>query len=968
MKRNAASCWLAAALTFASRLGGEGVPPAVSSEAPAAAAALPAAAADFFRDKVHPLLEAKCFGCHGEPKDREGEFEMRTREGLLKGGESGEAALVPGDPDKSRMFEAVLRRGKLKMPPKERNKLETEEIEVLRQWIAGGAPWAEPKGGKPRWEYKPEDIWAFQPLRKQETGDRKQETGEKNAIDAFIGAKLSGKGLKVAPAADRVTLIRRATYDLIGLPPTPAEIDAFVKDRSPDAFDKVVERLLASPHYGEQWGRHWLDVVRYADTDGFSNDYERPNAWRYRDYVIRSFNGDKPYNQFILEQIAGDELADTEHGTRNTELLLGTGLLRMGPWEHTAMSVAAVTRQLFLDDVTHNVSATFLGLTVGCARCHDHKFDPIPTKDYYRLQSVYAPVQFETRKVAFLPSENTLDFDTQIAGVRASLTNFQARLQAIRRKHDRAVKAFLKEQGFAALKEVPLSQRPPRELGLTSTDQSLEKTLQKRIEYCERELQRYQPLAFGVSSGGLEKPEPTPALNILVGGSLEAPGEAVTPGVLTAVVNRGRADPVVGQASRLSEPRLGLRATSAGETPGAAGGTPAPLPGRSSPEDLIPQTDGARRLALAKWIASPDNPLTARVMVNRIWQWHFGQGLVATPNNFGKMGKRPTHPELLDWLAHYFIEHGWSIKEMHRLVMRSATYQQSAKPEGTRTFGSAARPKRAGALEIANPLFATHVAAAEDSRAPEQLDPENKLLWHFPPRRLSAEELRDSMLQVSGELSGAMGGAPVFPEINLEAALQPRHIMGGLAPPYKPSPTREQRNRRTIYTAQIRTLINPMLQVFNEPVTDVSCEQRDATTVTPQVFALFNSQCAHDFALAMAVRLEKTSHNRSKQIGTAFRLAYGRLPTKQEKQMCARHLDQMTSHQRQNKPAKFEFPPKLVRSMIEEMTGENFEFEEDWDMSKYEYNLQPTEVSAETRALADLCLVLMNANEFVYVY
>jgi hypothetical protein len=579
-------------------------------------------------------------------------------------------------------------------------------------------------------------------------------------------------------------------------------------------------------------------------------------------------------------------------------------MLRMGPWEQTAMSVAAVTRQLFLDDVTHNVSATFLGLTVGCARCHDHKFDPIPTKDYYRLQSVYAPVQFETRKVAFLPSENTADFEKEIARVETSLKKFKDRLQELTRKHDRAVKEYLKEKGFATLKDTPLNERPPKNLGLGPMDESMEKTLRKRIEYCERELQRYKPQAFSVSSGGLENPVPTPVLNVLVGGSLEAPGEAVTPGALMAAVNKGR-------------PEYSAAA-----------------------EKLIAKTDSGRRLSLATWIANPENPLPARVMVNRIWQWHFGQGIVGTPNNFGKMGKKPTHPELLDWLAQYFVEHGWSVKEVHRLIMRSATYQQSAA-----NLDGTARPANS-----------------------QEVDSENKLLSHFPPRRLTAEELRDTMLAVSGELSATMGGPPVFPEINLEAALQPRHIMGGLAPPYRPSSLREQRNRRTIYTVQIRTLINPMLQVFNEPVTDVSCERRDSTTVTPQVFALFNGQCAHDIALAMAARLQRLSRSRPAQIEHAFRLAYGRAPSELERQMCSRHLDEMTEQHWKIKPVNFEFPKRLIQPMMEEFTGEPFEFEEDWNMTNYEYNLQPAEVTAETRALADLCLVMLNSNEFVYVY
>ena len=351
---------------------------------------------------------------------------------------------------------------------------------------------------------------------------------------------------------------------------------------------------------------------------------------------------------------------------------------------------------------------------------------------------------------------------------------------------------------------------------------------------------------------------------------------------------------------------------------------------------IIPDEQNGRRAALAKWMANAENPLTARVMVNRIWQGHFGQGLVGTPNNFGKMGKKPTHPELLDWLAHEFIERKWSIKQMHRLIMDSAVYQQSATPI--------------------------------NAEAVTRLDPEKKLLSHFVPRRLTAEELRDSMLFVSGELSTNYGGPPIFPEINLEAALQPRHIMGGIAPPYQPSLRRDQRNRRTIYTVRIRTLMNPMLEVFNQPSPDISCEQRDSTTVAPQAFALFNSQSAHDLALALANRVHKISRIRSTQIEHAFKLVCGRLPTTREKELCSRHLERLTEHHWKTKPVKFQFPERVVQRMVEELTGDPFEFEEPWDLSEYEYNLQPSEVSAEVRALGDLCLVLFNSNEFLYVY
>ena len=847
----------------------------------------------FFTEKVHPLIQSKCYGCHGEDKKNvEGELDMSSRENLLKGGESGKPALVPGKPDESPMYGAVLRAEKLKMPPKDRNALSREEAEILREWIASGAVWVAPPTNttaQPKWSYKEEDIWAFRPVKSVKAPETSASC--KSPVDAFVQRELRKVGLKAAPPADKLTLIRRATFDLTGLPPAPAEIDAFLKDKSPDAFDKVVERLLASPRYGEKMARNWLDVVRYADTDGFSNDYERPNAWRYRDYVIRSFNADKAYNRFVLEQIAGDEFDASD-----PENVIAVGMLRMGPWEHTAMSVAAVTRQLFLDDVTSITGSAFLGLTTGCARCHDHKFDPIPTRDYYRLQSCFATTQFEARDVAFLPIENTQRCASEMERVRAAMKGLRSRIKEIQAKHDDAVNAWMKQKGYAALKDVPLQERPKKDFGLTAADMGTEKVLRKRLEYLEREMKRFEPQAFSVAS---DIKSDAPALRVLIGGALESPGDAVTPGVLSAVYNSDDS---------------------------------------KSPSDwnTVPSAGSGRRLQLAKWIASPQNPLTARVMVNRIWQWHFGKGLVKSSNNFGKMGDRPTNPELLDWLATYFVEHGWSMKEMHRLIMHSQTYQQSSAPA--------------------------------DTDALKKLDPEEKLLAHFLPRRMTAEELRDSILAVSGQLNNEMGGPPVFPEINLEAALQPRHIMGSMAPPYVPSPTREQRNRRTIYAVQIRSLPDPLLQVFNVAPTEISCERRDQTTVTPQVFALFNSQMANDAALTMAANLSKETKSPAKQIQNAFILAYGRQPTANEQKLCMSHFRATQVTQRGTQPVDFRFPAKVERSMVEELTGEPFDFEEAWDTTNYEYNLQPSEVSPETRALASVCLVMLNSNEFVYIY
>jgi hypothetical protein len=901
-------------------------PPRVTPTGPQSApAAVPAE--QLFAEHVRPLLEEKCLACHGKEKKLRGGLDLRTRAGMLKGGDGGKPALVPGRPEGSSLYVAVTRRHKdLVMPPKENDRLSAEQVEWLRQWIAAGAPWRDPpqsapdkwdsaggvrvrtSGGRsPEWtnrRYRPEDVWAYRAVRRHPVPKAALGPGPaRNPVDAFLQEKLAAKGVKrLAPAVDRLTLLRRATLGLTGLPPTPEEVEGFLRDRSPGAFAKVVERLLASPHYGERQARHWLDVARYADTSGFANDYERPHAWRYRDYVVRSFNADKPFDRFLTEQLAGDELAPAD-----PEMLVAVGFLRMGPWEHTAMTVAAVTRQQFLDDVTHSVGVTFLGQGLRCASCHDHKFDPVPTKDYYRLQAVFAPTQFAERRVPFLPSESTAGFADSRALVEARLRKAKADRDALRRKSDDAIAAFLKKRGVARPADLPPNDRPLRErFGLSDQELSLVRIIRKRIDYFERELLRFQPFAFAVYNGppaayvSTRPINPVPAalrgplqtVRILPGGSLEAPAEAVTPGVLSAV-------------------------------PGAEGHT-------------VPQTAGGRRLALARWIASPDNPLTARVLVNRVWQQHFGRGLVATPNNFGKMGARPTHPELLDWLAGWFVEHGWSLKQLHRLLLSSAAYQQAGHhPDGEKL---------------------------------RRLDPSNALLASFPPRRLAAEEIRDAMLAVSGELNRELGGPGVFPEINWEVALQPRHIMGSVAPAYQPSPTPGQRNRRTLYAFRYRNLADPLQEVFNRPGSEASCERRDETTVTPQVFALFNGAFAHDRARALAVDLEKQAGDLDGRVRLAFRRCYGRAPRAEEMDLCRAHVEKMTVYHRERPPKPVPLPARVQRKMVEEMTGEEFAWVEELEgMKGYQRDLQPWDVGPSTRALADLCLVLFNSNEFLYV-
>ena len=745
------------------------------------------------------------------------------------------------------------------MPPGK--KLPSEAVETLRRWIDDSAPW------------QADDLWAFQPL---------QKSPPSSTVDSFILQKLLEKGLESSPPADKVTLIRRATLDLIGLPPTTEEIDEFVGDSSLGAFRKVVDRLLGSPKYGERWGRHWLDVVRYADSDGYANDFERPNAWRYRDYVIRSFNRDKPYTQFILEQIAGDELKPGD-----AESLIATGFLRMGPWEQTAMSVAAVTRQLFLDDITHHAVTAFLGLTMGCAKCHDHKFDPLPTRDYYRMQAVFTTTEFVKAPLAFQPWENHAGFDDGRARMEQMISRTQAKLEA---QNEVIRQALLKKYGVATVAELlagVLAVAMKTREELTPEDLARAGAYNKRLEIYRRAVERYQPLAFAVS----DAKDSAPDTFILAGGNLKSPAEKVNPGVL-------------------SMPALHA--------------------------DSVPDTAAGRRLALARWIASKENPLTARVMVNRIWQRHFGEGIAGTPNNFGKMGKRPTHPELLDWMASYFMQHGWSVKEMHRVIMLSDAYQRSSRPAQSEKLA--------------------------------KIDPENRLLSYFRPHRMEAEVLRDSMLAVSGELSPDAGGPGTFPEINEDLANQPRLIMGQAAPAYQASRTRRERNRRTIYTFQKRSIVNPVVEQFNGPNMDESCDRREASTVPTQVFALFNSKFANDTALAFAVRLGKTAATPGEQIDRAYRLTAGRLPTEEERGLLLKHYASMVKQERTITPVETHPRAVKVRSLVHELTGRKFDLEEEAEPGPYEENIQAAQVSPETRAMARVLLVLFNSNEFLYVF
>ena len=893
-----------------------------------------------FVDEVWPTIQARCLVCHDADSDKtKANLDLSFRRGALEGGDSG-PALVPGSPEESLLYQAITwKEESLQMPPKENDRLGEETVERFAEWIRLGAPWSDadtlrewrneaaespPEDGKVRiatsgglseaWNrrsYLKEDLWSWQPISRPEV----PEEGV-HPVDAFIDRELENRGLEAAPRADRHTLLRRATFTLTGLPPTPEETEAFMDDpRNTDAaLAAVVDRLLSSPHYGEHMGRLWLDVVRYADTAGLSNDFDRGNAWRYRDYVIRAFNQDRPWGRFVREQLAGDELHPG-----NPEALVATGFLRMGPWELTGMEVASIARQRFLDDAVNIVGQAFLGHTLRCAKCHDHKFDPVPTRDYYRLYALLSTTQPVERRADFLPEENTTGFEER-RYLQAQKEHTEQVLETLNRKTADAVATWFEERGLphkthAQAYEAGLGPEevPPRKHGFDAVDFGRERMGRKTLLRLAWELERYDPYALSVYSGltpdmvryvAPQRIPPEPLEKgtlekgyILDGGDVFSEGESVSPGALSAL------DALVPELAWIE----------------------------------FPPTIRGRRKALAEWVAHEKNPLTVRTIVNRIWQWHFGAPLAGNPNNLGSSGKAPSHPELLDWLCDEFRRTGGSFKAMHRLLAGSGAWQR-------------------------------------DSRhpAPETLalgDPSGTSLAVFRPRRMSAEELRDSMLLVSGELNREVGGIPVRHEINLEVALQARMVMGTFATAWQPNPLPRQRHRRSIYTQKIRGLRDPFMEVFDQPQPDLSCEARSASNIAPQVFSLLNSSNAQDRAIAFASRLRNTSSSIAEAIDLSFLHAYGRLPRRMERDACLAHHRRMLRHHQGIEIPRPEYPRVVLREAVEENTGVKFRFEE--ELLVYEDfvpDLKAADVSPETRALADICLMIFNSNEFAYIY
>jgi hypothetical protein len=849
--------------------------------------------AEYFERRVRPILVEHCLACHGPKKQMSG-LRLDSRSGLLHGGDNG-PAIHPGKPDQSTLILAVRHSGERKMPPKKT--LSREQIEALTTWVKMGAPWpdlmrlaSDPDAWKRH--------WAFQPVRRPSVPKFSVAQGIRNPIDAFLQVKLQAVGLNAATEADRRTLLRRLSYDLIGLPPIPEEIAEFENDPRPDAYERLVERLLASPQYGERWGRHWLDVARYADTKGyvFFEEAAFPWAWTYRDYMIRSFNEDRPYNRFLLEQIAADQL-DLGHDKRP---LTALGFLTLGG--RFMNNVHDI-----LDDRIDVVTRGLLGLTVTCARCHDHKFDPIPTKDYYSLYGVFASCQDPAVPPTFFEPARTAEYEkfqrelearekkladfldakrkALIEGARKRVAEYLLAVHATRDVPDtrefmliadgndlnpamtnrwraqlrRSARtrepvfalwhalSALSEKDFtltaAALLQSPpatinplvlqvFREKPPRTINEAAQHYS---QLLNTIEKKWQELNRPPQLPDLVEEKlRLAFHGPDAAANVQPGqmSELELLPDRASQGELQKLRNACQQWRVSGPGAppramvlldlpRPVEPRVFLR--------GNPGNLGEPVPRQFlavlAGKDRQPFTKGSGRLELARAIGDPRNPLTARVLVNRVWLHHFGRGLVTTPGDFGLRSEPPSHPELLDYLAHGFVENGWSIKQLHRLILLSGAYRQQS----------------------------------QDRPEARRVDPDNVLLWHFPRRRLDFESMRDALLSVSARLERRIGGPSTSDLLSATA------------------------NRRTLYGQLDRLNVPGLYRTFDFPSPDATSSQRVDTTVPQQALFLMNNPFAQDCARRVVQRIDGDGlKDTAVRIDRLYHHLLGRAPTPEE--------------------------------------------------------------------------------------
>jgi mono/diheme cytochrome c family protein len=881
-------------------------------------AGLRAAESPDYETEIRPILKEHCTHCHGEEEKPKGGVDLRLRRFMDVKTEDGSPVLTPGDPEKSALW-TLVRDGEM---PKKGKKMPEHQLALLAAWIKAGAKIseAEPTGPLPPGVYvskRDRSFWSFQPVTKP-TLPRFADQPELAPIDALVRAKLQAKQLDFAPEADRATLIRRATIDLTGLPPTPAETAAFVADASPDAYAKLIERLLASPAYGERWARHWLDVAGYADTNGYADaDSVRPYAWRYRDYVIRSLNADKPWDRFIQEQLAGDELnavsaanvAAAVLDPSKIDALTATAYLRLGP-DGTGDTVAdlELAKNQSVADTLRIVTTSLTGLTVACAQCHDHRYDPVSQVDYFRLRAIFDPA-LDWRKWQ-TPAQRTASLYTAVDKAKAAEIEKQA--AAIDAEANKMYKDALdvifekkilevpeaERAAYRVARNTPVAKRTKEQaalikkyfsaqatFGLDLYDKAADnKVVAKRAEATA--LRATKP-AEGRVSLLVEPVNAAPKSELHHRGDHAQPRQAVTPGELAILGN---------PAIPVDDPKL-------------------------------PTT--GRRLAYAKWLTSGDHPLVGRALMNRVWMHHFGRGIVNTPGDLGLLGERPSHPELLDYLAGRFVETGWSLKAMHREMMLSRTYRQSARND-----------------------------------AAQSADPDNALFGRYRIRRLDAETIRDAMLAVSGKLNPEMFGEPVTVGKTGDGRMIPgveiRNVNRDVIKVDTSSPAVF---RRSVYLQQRRSGPATALATFDLPNMDPNCERRDLTTVAPQSLFLMNDEFVIERAKDLAARVIKEHPaDENAQVRAAWVLTQGREPSAKELADFNRLLAEQTEHFAKLKPAKTVADTALkVKPVKAKSTSKKAAPQPTFPA--------PVATTQDVRveALGSLCQVLLATNRFLHV-
>ncbi|MBX3436469.1 MAG: DUF1553 domain-containing protein [Planctomycetaceae bacterium] len=844
-----------------------------------------------YEHHIRPILKAMCFHCHGEAGEVSGGLDLRLVRLMASGGESG-SAIVPGDVGASLLW----RRIQSDEMPEGPKKLTSEQKELVRRWIAEGAATARPEPDNVAdARFTPEELshWAFQPVEPQVV-PRPAGFDLVSPIDGFVAARLAGEGFSFSPPADRRTLIRRAAFDLTGLPPTPEEVEAFANDAAPDAYERLIDRLLTSPHYGIRWGRHWLDTAGFAESDGGQEgDARRTYAWRYRDYVINAFNLNKPIDEFLREQLAGDEMVEgplDAYNARQLELLTATGFLRMAP-DPTQSSNTLADRNMAAADALKVISSTVMGLTIACAQCHDHKYEPIGADDYYAFRAIFDPVfplsdwqQPSARLVDMTTSEVRGEVERIEAEAKSRHDELRRRIEAhaaeILEKKIADVPEELREAVRAAvvmpareqtdeqqalLKQYPMVKPIPHIIGLlVEYDAPAYRAFEKEREAIT-EYESSKP-SLQMVMASTERPGVVPPSVVFFRGDPESPGEPVAPSEL-AVLSR-----VTG--------------------------------GVAIPDDQGPESTTGRRLAFAEYLTNGRHPLTARVFVNRVWMHHFGRGLVATPGDFGLAGERPSHPELLDWLADDFVQSGWDLKRLHRLIMLSTTYQQQS----------------------------------QRSAAMDAVDPDNALLGRMNVRRLEAEAIRDAIFAVSGTLNDTPGGpsAPVTEDAEGKAVIGKPQTRDGLLAGVQGEGAAAA--RRSAFIEVQRSLPLNMLATFDQPEMNPNCEQRSDSTVATQALWFLNDSLIVEQSEALAARLRQSPEDDPVMaIHRLYQRLFAQVPTDDEAAACAEFLSSQA---------------EIFRA----------DPDPDWQTA-----IQKSPDALQTRALAALCQALLASNRFLYV-